>query len=534
MTSDPKKIVQRHVACPCGLSSDAYCVYEDGSGYCFSGNCKKPYYPPPKNEDPEELEVSGNTTYAPAAWRGVTLDTMQTYGVTTKFVNDKPVEIGFPYQNDAIKVRSLDRKHFIFRGEGKGATLFGKKLFNAGSHQSIIVTEGELDALSTFQMLGGRVPVVSIPGAGQARKIAREEFDYLDSFDKIYICFDNDDAGRRASSEFAACFDARKVYHLEITTHKDANDFLVKGETTQFKNMFASARRFLPDGIVSSFSDIERILNEARAKPVATYPFEKLQELTYGIRGGEVVLITAQEGIGKTEILRAIEHHLLKTTDINIGILHLEDDRQRTIQGVATYELGIPCHLPDSNVSVTDVLRAYETAASRDDRIHIYTHFGSDDPDVVLERIRFLAGACECKAIFFDHISIVVSGLEDEDERKKLDYLSTKLKMLAQELDFTLFLVSHVNDNGQTRGSRNIGKVADLRIDLSRNNTALSEQERNTTYLTVSKNRFAGSTGEAGKLFYDRTTGRLTEITGVDRDGLPPNDPLPDTPITKF
>lgn len=512
-------LLEAHLACPCGLSSDAYSVYKDGHGYCFS--CSK-YFGANKI-----TEVSGEVTYAPIDWRGVSKEVMGMFNVYAKFVGDTPTEIGFPYQNNAVKIRSLSRKEFWYKGEASEATLFGKVLFNAGSNTSITITEGELDALSVFQMLGGKTPVVSVPSASNAKKACRKEFEYLNSFERIYLCFDNDDPGQKAAAEVANIFDVKKVFHVPITTHKDPNDFLTKGETQQFKNAWANAKRYLPDGIVSSFKDIEDILNEAKTVPVATYPFSTLQDMTYGIREGEVVLVTAPEGVGKTEFLRAIEHHLLHTTDSNIGILHLEDDRQRTIQGIASYQLGVPCHLPDSNVSTEEVFNAYKAAVRVDDRVHIYTHFGSDDPDVILERIRFLTGACDCKYIFFDHISIVVSGLEETDERKKLDYLSTRLKMLAQELKFTLFIVSHVNDNGQTRGSRNISKIADLRIDLSRDPVSVSDQERNTTVLLVTKNRFSGKTGQGGKLYYDSVSSRLMELRTVDADGIPPVEASP-------
>src|SRR5690606_15513952 len=157
-----------------------------------------------------------------------------------------------------------------------------------------------------------------------------------------------------------------------------------------------------------------------------------------------------------------------------------------------------PIHLPDYAVPKEEIKETLRKVAKRDDRIHIYSHFGSDDPDVILSTIRFMAGSCNCKYIFLDHITMVVTGLAGEDERRALDYISTRLAMMVEELDFTMFLISHVNDEGQTRGSRNIGKVADLRIDLNRDIKAESEEIRNTTYLTISKNRFAGKTGPAG------------------------------------
>lgn len=473
----------------------------------------------------QETKDYGEVTYAPREWRGVSIDTMRTYGVQTKFIDGKPVTIGFTYPNGAIKQRSLEKKEFWSVGPASEATLFGKNLFNAGGSRDITITEGELDALSAYQMLGGRHPCVSVPGASAAKKVCRKEFDYLNSFDRIYLAFDGDEVGQKAALEVSSIFPLVKVFHVKLTRFKDANEFLTNGEVLQFRNAWDNARRFQPEDIVSSYKDIKELLTRKHSHSLATYPFEELQSMSYGFHEGEVVLVTAQEGIGKTEILRAMEHHLLRTTDLNIGILHLEEDTTRVVQGVATYELGVPCHLPDSNVSVEDVLHAYESATGRDDRVHIFTHFGSDDPDSVLERVRFLASACDCKFIFFDHISIVVSGLDDDNERKKLDYLSTRLKMLAKEIGFCLILVSHVNDEGKTRGSRNISKVCDLRIDLSRDNVALNEHERNTTHLLVSKNRLAGKTGSAGKLYYDSVTGKLMEIAHVDADGLPPLPP---------
>jgi len=234
--------------------------------------------------------------------------------------------------------------------------------------------------------------------------------------------------------------------------------------------------------------------------------------MTYGIRSKEVVLLLAQEKVGKTEIMRAIEYHLLKTTDDNIGIIHLEEEEKRSVQGLIGYELSVPCHLPDAGVSIEDQLEAYRQLTRRDGRVHYYSHFGSQDPDDVLQIIRYLVTVCHCQYIFLDHITMLVTGYEGDDERKKLDYLSTRLAMMTRELDFTLFMVSHVNDDGKTRGSRNISKVADLIISLDRNIEADTYDERNKTRLTVRGNRYAGLSGPAGALMFDPKTFKLSEM----------------------
>jgi len=63
--------------------------------------------------------------------------------------------------------------------------------------------------------------------------------------------------------------------------------------------------------------------------------------------------------------------------------------------------------------------------------------------------------------------------------------------MLVQSLNFGVVFVSHVNDDGKTQGSRSISKIAHTWIHLDQNVAAETEEARNTTYLTVRKNRAA-------------------------------------------
>ena len=96
--------------------------------------------------------------------------------------------------------------------------------------------------------------------------------------------------------------------------------------------------------------------------------------------------------------------------------------------------------------------------------------------------------------------------------RSQFDYFVTSLQMMVKDLNFGLIIVSHVNDFGQTRGSRYIGKIADTRIDLTRDLNASTERDRNTTQVNVSKNRFGAKTGPAGKLYFDTGTFTYSEL----------------------
>ena len=85
------------------------------------------------------------------------------------------------------------------------------------------------------------------------------------------------------------------------------------------------------------------------------------------------------------------------------------------------------------------------------------------------------------------------TGSQDEDERKKLDRVSQSLKLLAKELRICIVMISHTNDDGKTRGSRNISQVANTLIPLERNKVATDASERLRTYLTIEKARLGGT-----------------------------------------
>ena len=103
-----------------------------------------------------------------------------------------------------------------------------------------------------------------------------------------------------------------------------------------------------------------------------------------------------------------------------------------------------------------------------------------------------------------------------------IDYACTKFRTLVQELNFTLFMVSHLRrpdgDRGheagasvrlsQARGSHSIAQLSDACIAME---VDIDDPDSDIRHLRVLKNRFTGQTGDAGTLVFNRETGRLLE-----------------------
>lgn len=439
---------------------------------------------------------------------------MSFFGVKTK-INDEgvPISIGFEYPNSSYKVRQINEKAFHSVGDISKAGLFGRNKFPTGSHKYVTITEGELDALSAYQVL--KSPCVSVRSSSSAKLDCSIDRSWLNSFERIYLAFDSDGPGRDASREVAKLFDYNKVYDLRFPggDRNDANDYVKVNDSDSLRQLWWNAKKFLPDNIISSLNDFKKELLKPVTKGIS-YPFPTLTDMTYGLRPREVVLVTAQEGVGKTEIVHTILHGLLKETDDAVGAIFLEESKQRLLQAVAGIELKRPIHLPDCDCGDSEKERALDQVVRSDDRLHVYSHFGSDDADSLLDTIRFLVSARGCRWIVFDLISLAVSGLSGDREEKALSYLSGRLALSTQELDYGLIMVSHVNDYGQTRGSRMIGKDCHVRIDAERDVKAGDR----FTQLFITKNRPASRTGPAGRLVFDPVSYTLSEDFGDNND----------------
>lgn len=501
-------MIKQHLPCPCGKSSDAYTQYETG-GYCFS--CGKKFW-----LDKEEEEISlDKYTVQQVPYRGHTLAAIQKYDVQLKVTEatGELLEADYKYPDGSVKHRKFtgERKGRFLWTDYKGAGLFGKDRFSSGSAEAVTITEGEEDTLSAYAMLGHKYPVVSVQSASQAAKDCATDKEYLDSFKKIYLCFDNDEAGQRAVQQVSSLFPFDKVYVVKKTKYKDANDYEQNSAHEEYRKIWWASKRHDPENIISSFAGIEEVFKIPKKRAIAEFPFKGLQAATYGIRTGETYLFKALEGIGKTEVMGAIEYHVAKTQTFPIGVIHLEEDIQRSAYRFVGYEVSAPVHLEGfTDYDSDQLLSIYKEVAKEDNRLVFYQAGKNDnDVDSFLNSLRFMVAKAGCKILFFDHISRVATSFSLDVAG--LDSFSTKLSKLAAELDFALIMITHVNDDGLTRGSRNISKEAWTVISLSRDKLSADPIIRNTTNIVVEKNRHASITGPAGAVYFDPGTFKVTD-----------------------
>lgn len=420
----------------------------------------------------EEREEEGKFAYL--GHRGISSKTFEFYKVQTKVLNDIPQSVGFVFANGAVQVRSLlypksDKRHFLTKGPMATAGLFGIDRFDRGSRDAILITEGMYDALAAHEMLRNKFACVATKSVSSCITEIEQSYEEVNSFKKIYICLDNDEIGQSKVAQIAAMFDFNKVYHVKLTKHKDANDYLLNGDAMDFIATVDNARRFSPNSIISSFQEIRNALKLKQAEAVAEYPFNQLQESLKGLHKGEFIVIKGKQGIGKTEICRAIADCTLRNRETKIATVFLEESQDTTVKGFATYQLKQPAMDEESGLSDDDIMDAYMAAVKGDDsKLYIHTHFSGDSETEIVDNLRFLVSVAGVNLIFLDNLTMLVTGREGEDERLRIDRIIRRLRNLVNELKFCLVLIAHTNDDGTTRGSRLPDIVANTVVSMTR------------------------------------------------------------------
>jgi twinkle protein len=431
---------------------------------------------------------------------------------------------------DGYKAKTTDKK-FGALGNTRGGELFGQTACGSGG-SFVVVTEGEDDALTIWQCLverselpGWTPAVVSLShGAASAVKDVAANLEYLDQFDRVILCFDEDDAGKQAIDDVCPLLGG-KGYVTKLS-EKDANDMLAAGKGDELKwAVLKHAKKYQPDGIINGIDTWERYKHSSNVQCVP-YPYKELNEKTYGFRPGSIVTITSGTGVGKTQFMRELKYHVFQSTDWLIADIALEEDVGDTVSGLMSLHMGRRLHLPDVQVP-EEHERKVHAELFGSERFSFYDHFGGMDDASLFSKLRYF-GATGHRAIFLDHLSIIVSEYAAEGgERERIDTVMTKLAKLAKELEVVIFLVVHLRKEGSgksfeqgatpslddLRGSGSLKQLSWDVLALSRNQQHFDPICRNTTLLTVLKCRFTGRTGPAGFLRFSEDTGRMEEVS---------------------
>lgn len=457
--------------------------------------------------------------------RNLRSETLEKYGVKVE-VNSRGdvTKHHYPYYNTertviGVKTRVVEGKKFFGTGNTKATNpLFGQHLFRSGGRY-VTVTEGELDALSAYEMLGNQYPVVSINnGAGSVDNI-KANLEWLDSFETVVLCFDNDDAGRDAVKKIAPILGPNKCKIVTLSDYKDASDYLTNKQSKLFYNTWWDAKPYVVSG-VATLDSMREALVEYSNTELITLPeaFGNLNKmLRGGIARGELTSIIAHTSIGKTTLLNELVYHFAVNTDEKIGCFMVEDSLDETVRKVVSVHKGENLSLlVPKELDVDDIMfNAEEVGLGTKVQIHD-DGGGSIEIEEMFSKIRYFIRGLGCTVIIVDPLHTAIKNLSNENIEEVMD----RFIKLCKETKASIILSTHTrkpDDDSHphkiseydVKGSGAIPQACHNNILFSRDKLAEDDYERNATRIRAPKMRRTGQTGEAGWTYFNGVTGRL-------------------------
>lgn len=531
----------RHEPCPYCHSKDNVGVYDDGHAYCFGCGRRwqldkdeieqyKMYNEIERNKFmPETIKLPGQL--CGISDRSITLDTCKKFGVTVNLNQQGITEHYYPYYDKdgnliAYKKRIVNGKMFSWTGDAKDSTLFGMNAFPKGGRY-VTLCEGECDAMACYQMFSGTGAYVSLKNGSKDLKAVKDAYEWLDSFENIIVCVDGDSPGRECARKIIEVLPPGKTKVVKMPeSPKDANDFLKQGKVDEFKNLWWKAEDQRPEDVVNINTTLGRVLTYRESHDYIPTPWSGLNELIQGTRAGQLVVLTAGSGQGKSSFMRAWMIDLLRRNkDIKIGCFFMEESIEETIVSLMSLAAGENLKRTEIWDSKTqEELTSYFNEVLFDGRIEMFEPKENMTPDYIVNKIRYMAMAKGCKIIFLDHLSILVDS--SDNVRMDLNRLCKDVHQLCVGLGITVIAAIHLRKSQSNvdhesgaevrlddiKDSSSVKQLSDVVIAFERNGQSDVPKIQNLTKVRVLKNRDFGEKGLACGLMYDRKTTRLDEI----------------------
>ena len=459
--------------------------------------------------------------------RGISQRICQLYDYRAGHMKGQPVGIA-NYRDEAGKVvaqhvRTATKDfRWVGRTPEQNLQLFGQHLGDKGN---LVITEGEIDAMSVAQVMAqgkvmgvqGSWTVVSIPdGASSAPKAIERHLQWVEGFDRVVLFFDMDEPGRLATQKVLEVLDTAKA--VARFPYKDANDALKAGDTASIVEALVSARSPAPDNIVHAPSLLDAVLH-----PVNRYghpfPWQGWNRMTQGMKPGELWLLSAGTGLGKSLFSRSICLDRLRS-GVRCAYVGLEEPATTTVERMLSEVIGTdpPFHIDTEEQRLARDPEVIKTALDTfAPNLFLLDKFGEDNFDAFVRAARHYVRNEGCQFLFLDHFSFLADGIAlHTDQRRGIDRCIKQLKELANKLQFTLFVVCHLSRGdglnpheeggepnlGQLRGSHSLAQVPDYIVMLQRNPRHEDPTERNITTSWLKKNRVTGELGMMSRLHF--------------------------------
>jgi twinkle protein len=402
-----------------------------------------------------------------------------------------------------VKYRDIHEKRF-YAEKGARPCLWGWQALPRGT-TVLVITEGEIDAMSACQM---GTPAVSLPqGAGEGRKLdwLEEEMGRLLSFERIVLALDNDEPGQQTAQALAARLSGADVSLVQWPEGvKDANDLLVAGRGDEWVQLVAGAVEAHGHPLVAAtaLAGAAAVIASGGGVPSgsAPWPFPELEGRVW-LRPGTVTLLAGEASAGKSTLTKQIALDIRRRGE-PVLFAPLEYSPDVWLSTLVRTVLG------HRRASREDAERALLSVAPG---LFILDETRANLPTDLAPVIGYASRRYGVRHVIIDNLARC--GVPEDDYPAQAA-LVIELGKLAKSTNTSILLVSHLRKNrtlggsglGEVKGSGGITDMADSVVFLRRFRE--EDDARCDARLSWRKARYDGDEPYLD-LWYDRDSDRL-------------------------
>ena len=329
-------------------------------------------------------------------------------------------------------------------------------LYARGDPADPITVAAELDRAGTLSRVGGAVYlhtlVAMVPTAANAGYYAQIVAEkailrrLVDAGTRIVRLGYGAGDGQPGSGEVDEIVDRAEREIYEVTERRTSEDYVVLEELLQ-----------------PTMDEIDAIASNGGLSSGVPTGFIGLDELTNGLHPGQMIIVAARPGVGKSTLAldwarsASVKHHMASV------IFSLEMSRTEITMRLLSAEAEIKLAAMRSG-RMGDL--EWQKIVRRMGEISDAPLFIDDSPNMTMMEIRAKARRLkqrhDLKLIVVDYLQLMTGGKRSESRQQEVSEISRQMKLLAKELEVPVVAISQLNRGPEQRTDKR-PMLADLR-----------------------------------------------------------------------
>lgn len=323
-------------------------------------------------------------------------------------------------------------------------------LYGHGSPADAITVADELKKRGELTRVGGaaylHTLIASVPTAANAQYYAEIVKEHAIMRRLIEAGTKIAQLGYANETEVDTLVDQAQAEIYAVTDGNAKEDYVSFSEALEATMREIDANSNRPDGVYGVPTD-----------------FIELDELTGGLHGGQMIVIAARPGVGKSTLALDIArsaaiHHHMATVFFSLEMSRTEL-AMRILSAEGKMSMG---RLKKGDLDT----EGWTNLATLQGRIDSAPLFIDDSPNMTLMEIRAkcrrLKQRNDLKLVVLDYLQLMSSGKKVESRQQEVSEFSRSLKLLAKELDVPVIALSQLNRGSEQRTDKR-PMVSDLR-----------------------------------------------------------------------